>query len=213
MPIIFSCNRKQNDELFKELAEKVEQTEQAIAKESKARPAQAKNEEAQVKADELQQLQSAGNAIAMQAQASAQYSSAFQNQIETAEALKQEAKKKQEASHASENRIKAIEKELGKILHHKAQNVPEIKEAAPRQQDFKRMVLVRLSLQDQISELEKIIKGLDSNAFTPQQLAIVKEELIALYSFANKEREKKADNQDLINMRNSRLKIAMSLLI
>jgi hypothetical protein len=66
------------------------------------------------------------------------------------------------------------------------------------------LVLPKLSLQDQISELEKIGVGIDSGAFDDEQMAIIRREVGALKKTPIAPTDKIQKN--LVGMRNARLK-------
>ena len=65
-------------------------------------------------------------------------------------------------------------------------------------------MLPKLSLQDQISELEKIGMGIDSGAFDDEQMAIIRREVGALKKTPITPTDRIQKN--LLDMRNARLK-------
>ncbi|MFP3215241.1 MAG: hypothetical protein RXR32_01670 [Candidatus Micrarchaeota archaeon] len=70
-----------------------------------------------------------------------------------------------------------------------------------------KLVLPTLSLQDQISELEKISEGLDEQVFSDEQLKIIKDEVYGLKDKIKGEKISAADEfqKSLINLRNQKI--------
>jgi len=70
-----------------------------------------------------------------------------------------------------------------------------------------KLVLPSLSLQDQISELEKISEGLDEQVFSDEQLKIIKEEVYGLMDKIKGEKISAADEfqKSLIDLRNQKI--------
>jgi len=70
-----------------------------------------------------------------------------------------------------------------------------------------KLVLPTLSLQDQISELEKISEGLDEQVFSDEQLKIIKDEVYGLRDKIKGEKISAADEfqKSLINLRNQKI--------
>ena len=70
-----------------------------------------------------------------------------------------------------------------------------------------KLVLPSLSLQDQISELEKISEGLDEQVFSDEQLKIIKEEVYGLMDKIKGEKISTADEfqKSLIDLRNQKI--------
>ncbi|MGC9099212.1 MAG: hypothetical protein ACP5HW_01535 [Candidatus Micrarchaeia archaeon] len=70
-----------------------------------------------------------------------------------------------------------------------------------------KLVLPTLSLQDQISELEKISEGIDENVFTEEQMKIVKEEVTGLKDKVKMEKTAPTDEfqKSLISLRNQKI--------
>jgi hypothetical protein len=68
-------------------------------------------------------------------------------------------------------------------------------------------VLPTLSLQDQISELEKISEGLDEQVFSDEQLKIIKDEVYGLRDRIKGEKISATDEfqKSLINLRNQKI--------
>ena len=69
----------------------------------------------------------------------------------------------------------------------------------------KRGVLANLSLNDQISELEKISEGIDSGVFTKEQLDTIRDEVNKLYAASKGGAENDAAKGPLISLRDRRL--------
>lgn len=86
-----------------------------------------------------------------------------------------------------------------------------VEEAVPAEDNSN--IMIGLSYQDQISELEQIMSGLDENVFEGEHKAIIKEEVLGLKKYAKKERRPvdKAE-AELIAIRNKRLDEAISKL-
>lgn len=72
-----------------------------------------------------------------------------------------------------------------------------------KKSDNQKLIMVHLSLQDQISELEKISMGLDSNSFNPGQIAIIKAEVGGV--MANRGRPADDFQKSLMAVRDARL--------
>ncbi len=66
-----------------------------------------------------------------------------------------------------------IGSEFGGIMAERKEEAEEREEKA----EEKRLIMPRLSLQDQVSDLGKIQEGLDEGVFSEDQIAIIKEEL------------------------------------
>ncbi|MCL4383096.1 MAG: hypothetical protein M1168_00900 [Candidatus Marsarchaeota archaeon] len=120
-----------------------------------------------------------------------------------------------------------IKDELNKIISSKIIKEIEQAESVAKNQIMKHylnkklkaknLVMVNLSIQDQISELEKIILGLDSNSFNEDQIKVIKKEMNGLYNYINKQGAKNPApnanlNQDLIDLRKARLYLILSKL-
>ncbi len=78
-------------------------------------------------------------------------------------------------------------------------------------------VLPRLSINDQVAELERIIEGLKENVFTADQLEVVRNELYGLRKFLQSgAKEKESDDPENAVifgiLRDKRLEEALSLL-
>jgi hypothetical protein len=78
-------------------------------------------------------------------------------------------------------------------------------------------VLPKLSVADQISELERIIEGLNEHVFNSEQLEIIKEEVLGLKRAVQKgEQEKETGDPErflaLCILRDSRLDMVLDLL-
>ena len=92
-------------------------------------------------------------------------------------------------------------KELAGMMGKAGEEISSALKPAPRSE---KLVLVHLSLQDQVGELEKISMGLDGGAFDTGQMAIIRIEVRELMK--NKGRSTGNDFQkELYNMRNERL--------
>ena len=102
----------------------------------------------------------------------------------------------------------AIAKELESAISNATKglkaHVEERMEHARKAQEEKGLVMVTLSLQDQISELEKISAGIDGNAFTGEQMAIIKAEVRGLMKAGSAAHD--AFQANLLGIRDSRLK-------
>jgi len=70
-----------------------------------------------------------------------------------------------------------------------------------------KLVLPTLSLQDQISELEKISEGLDEHVFSDEQIKIIKDEVYGLRDKVKSERISAADEfqKSLIDLRKQKI--------
>lgn len=104
-----------------------------------------------------------------------------------------------------------IEEEIKKIAAAEIKNISEIK-VRPKPGANSKSILVTLSLQDQVSELEKIIAGLNSGSFNEAQIRIVTQELNALYKAVQSQPAHGGIGQELAGLRNSRLDAAMRAL-
>ncbi|MDE1824062.1 MAG: hypothetical protein KGI00_04465 [Candidatus Micrarchaeota archaeon] len=92
--------------------------------------------------------------------------------------------------------------ELKGALSGIGKNVSEIKaEPQPKHKN----ILAHLSLQDQISELEKISMGLGSNSFSKDELQIIRDELDGLSKASGKEVPADEFHRNLTDIRNKRL--------
>ncbi len=110
-----------------------------------------------------------------------------------------------------ETEIAKIDKEIKKITASEIKNFSEIKTSLkPGAKGSS--ILVTLSLQDQISELEKIIIGLNSGSFNKEQIRIVTQELNALNKAVQSQTAQIGIGQELTGLRNSRLEAAMHAL-
>ncbi len=109
-----------------------------------------------------------------------------------------------------EAEIAKINNEIKKITASEIKNISEIKIAKPSAKSNN--VLVTLSIQDQISELEKIIIGLNSGSFNKEQIHIVTQELNALSKAVQSQPAQGGIGQELADLRNSRLDAAMRAL-
>ncbi len=80
--------------------------------------------------------------------------------------------------------VKDAEKELSSAIVDIEKNVAEdVGEINMPSIKRKNMVLVTLSIEDQIDELEKISVGLDENSFNKEQFEVIHEEVSELYKF------------------------------
>ncbi len=111
---------------------------------------------------------------------------------------------------SAEAEIAKINNEIKKITASEIKNISEIKIAKPSAKS--NSVLVTLSIQDQISELEKIIIGLNSGSFNKEQIRIVTQELNALSKALQTQPAQGGIGQELADLRNSRLDAAMRAL-
>jgi hypothetical protein len=104
--------------------------------------------------------------------------------------------------------------ELTRVM--KAASVPQPPTIQPVQvKSTKNLVLPRLSLTDQVSELSKIVENLRADRFDSEQMAIVKEEVEGLSESLASERQVNPPapfEQDLINLRRERLAEALALI-
>ncbi|MHB1830065.1 MAG: hypothetical protein ACYCO0_01600 [Candidatus Micrarchaeaceae archaeon] len=102
----------------------------------------------------------------------------------------------------------AVAKELESAISNatkglKAHAEERMKQARKAQEE-KGLVMVTLSLQDQIGELEKISAGIDSGAFTEEQMAIIKTEVKGLMKAKGAAHD--AFQANLLGIRDGRLK-------
>lgn len=78
------------------------------------------------------------------------------------------------------------------------------------------LVLPKLSIYDQVSELERIIEGLGENAFDKEHIEIIKKEVYGLNDELNRQKRdtKRLSSMELsiIELRNSRLSYVMAML-
>ncbi|MDE1851203.1 MAG: hypothetical protein KGH69_00755 [Candidatus Micrarchaeota archaeon] len=79
-------------------------------------------------------------------------------------------------------------------------------------QQAQKSIMVSLSLQDQVSELEKIGMGMGSNSFTKDEIGIIRQELDALSRSVVKEEPKDEFQRNLTDIRNKRLIEVMQML-
>ncbi len=92
-------------------------------------------------------------------------------------------------------------KELAGMMGKAGEEISSALKPAPKSE---KLVLVHLSMQDQVGELEKISMGLDGAAFDTEQMAIIRIEVRELMK--NKGKPSGNDFQkELYNMRNERL--------
>ncbi len=120
--------------------------------------------------------------------------------------------------------IESIEQELEKSLGKESQQFLQTQTNTTikneiinkKKQNIKtnNSVLIKLSIQDQISEMEKIIKGLNLNYFNKQQIEIIKKEADSLKFYINKQEKSNNTNfnLNLVNLRKARLNLVLSLL-
>lgn len=96
--------------------------------------------------------------------------------------------------------LKGVEGEMGKVVKQR-----------PRRVKAEEAVITTLSLQDQVSELEKISMGLDASVFSDEQLKIIGMELNALKDYTRREKVPDTEfERNLISVRNSRLEEALA---
>lgn len=81
----------------------------------------------------------------------------------------------------------------------------QVKKAGPQQVDTKALILANLSLQDQLTELEKISLGIDKSIFNSSQLEIIKYEIRGLNAARKLASEQNLD-KGLVQLRDARLK-------
>ncbi|MDE1856871.1 MAG: hypothetical protein KGH98_02175 [Candidatus Micrarchaeota archaeon] len=98
-------------------------------------------------------------------------------------------------------------KQLGTQLPRVTNTVRRMTE---RRIDTSGLVLPNLPMQDQISELERIIEGLNENIFNTEQASIVREELLGLSQVAPS--QAKGADPALVQLRDSRLQTALGML-
>lgn len=102
--------------------------------------------------------------------------------------------------------VKDAEKELGTAVSNIGKDViTEIKDIGMPSVRKNKLILVYLSTEDQISELEKISLGLDQNVFSKEQLETIKEEITGLKNYVNSMNKKGFENSGDSEIRNSRL--------
>lgn len=86
----------------------------------------------------------------------------------------------------------------------------EYAESVTREEKEKeeQLVMPKLSVQDQLSDLEKIKEGIDENVFDKEQLGIIVEEVSGMSKIAAREDTNRmsADQRELVLMRNQRIK-------
>ena len=95
------------------------------------------------------------------------------------------------------NMVAGAEKEFAESVTKKMEEAEEAKLAMPK-----------LSLQDQLSDLEKIREGLEENVFDNTQIKIIKEEMKGMTQILSREDVSKMgdDQRELTLMRNQRIK-------
>ncbi|MDE1824833.1 MAG: hypothetical protein KGH61_02330 [Candidatus Micrarchaeota archaeon] len=77
----------------------------------------------------------------------------------------------------------------------------------------RKLVLPTLSIQDQIHDLEGIVKGLQSNAFDGEQLGVVREEVLGTIELEKVSQGKKNEDQELAGLRDRLLDQAKNSLL
>lgn len=112
----------------------------------------------------------------------------------------------------TESDVEAAAQEMKNINKaQKAPSKPVAEEKPVKAEDD--LVLPKLSIPDQISELESIDAGIDAGAFNSDQLGIIRKEVAGLAKIAgNKEPAANDPQKDLISLRNERLKMAIKKL-
>lgn len=117
------------------------------------------------------------------------------------------AQAQRQAKEEAERRSVSIEKELHAAAAGMGGAVAgvEYEVVGPIPENTKGLVLPRLTVSDQISDLEKIREGLDENAFDDALTAIVKEEVDGTLKLVAKERAGAGMGQ-LVSTRNALLK-------
>lgn len=111
----------------------------------------------------------------------------------------------------TESDIKAAADEMRNI--NKAQKAP----SKPITEEYEagnneELVLPKLSLADQISELESINAGIESNVFDSEQIDIVRKEVAGLSEALGRKPAENDPQKDLISLRNERLRMAIKKL-
>ncbi|MEM0201020.1 MAG: hypothetical protein QXD23_01295 [Candidatus Micrarchaeaceae archaeon] len=107
---------------------------------------------------------------------------------------------------AIENLIKDAEKELGTtVLNISKDVITDIKDMSIPSVRKNKLVLVYLSTEDQINELEKINLGLDQNVFDKEQLDVIKEEINGLDGYVKSMNKKGLEVSGDSQIRNERL--------
>jgi len=93
--------------------------------------------------------------------------------------------------------VAGVEKEFAESVARKIEKAEEAK-----------LIMPKLSLQDQLSDLEKIREGLEENVFDKEQLKIIKEEINGMSRISSREDVSKMseDQRELVLMRNQRIK-------
>lgn len=143
--------------------------------------------------------------------------------VQGASAAKQQSSINVQRSAVPEQRLlpsQMIKDEIGafaeKLSHRSEENPKTIKMMITGKED---LVLPRLSISDQISELEQIIEGLSENVFDKQHMQIIKKEIYGLTQEIEKERkgreykaESSSTEQSLILLRDQRLSEAKAIL-
>ncbi len=114
-------------------------------------------------------------------------------------------KRTQEPS-AFESLVKDAEKELGTAVSNIGKEViTDIKDISIPSVRKNKLILVYLSTEDQISELEKISLGIDQNVFSKDQLEIINEEVTGLRGYVSSMTRKGFENSGDSQIRNQRL--------
>lgn len=102
-----------------------------------------------------------------------------------------------DAAMSLKNMVGGAGKEFAESVERK---VEEVKEAG--------LVMNKLSVQDQLTDLEKIKEGMDENAFDNEQLKVIAEEVKGMAQISAREDMSKMseDQRELVLMRNQRIK-------
>lgn len=95
--------------------------------------------------------------------------------------------------------------ELKGALSGLGKSVPQPRPQAAKPQQEQKSIMVRLSLQDQVGELEKIGMGIGSDSFTKDEMKIIRNEVDALSKSVGKEAPKDEFQRNLTDIRNKRL--------
>ncbi len=98
--------------------------------------------------------------------------------------------------------LSAAAAELREAVSHIESSVGSIRE----KRSTEKLVLPNLSLSDQLNELEKINLGIDGSIFNAEQLEIIKTEIKGLAKTALKHKQPPADQKDMMELRDKRLK-------
>ena len=109
--------------------------------------------------------------------------------------------------------IKGLEKEMNQIKAELPRISKAIKRMTARKVDTKGLVLPNLPLADQVSELERIIEGLNENIFNTEQMSIISDELTGLQQVSQSTNAKGEDiSKSLLQLRDNRLDAAVRLI-